>query len=293
MRTLFETLFELQGASIHKYLTKSPYDPKHVDSNKDLIFNYHYNNNSKYYDWVGEEKVKSWNDVPILEKRHLQSGHKEWISNRYANKKLFQNTTSGSSGIPLRFVKDWDCHARTWALVFKRYEEHGIDIFRDLEARFYGIPLNSTLAFLKEKSKDRIARRFRFSVFDLSDVVLGKYYNSFQKKKFVYLNGYTNSLLAFSNYIIRHQYLALKEICPTLKVCITTSEMCSEQDRATMEQAFGVKIINEYGAAELDVIAIEDIDGDWVLNDENLYVEVVDDNNQPVPNGSNKYAHHR
>src|SRR5690606_23540739 len=50
-------------------------------------------------------------------------------------------------------------------------------------------------------------------------------------------------------------------------------------------QAFGVKVINEYGAAELDIIAFEDPDGDWVINEENLYVEVVDEENQPIPDG--------
>jgi phenylacetate-CoA ligase len=56
-------------------------------------------------------------------------------------------------------------------------------------------------------------------------------------------------------------------------------------DRKTMERGFGVKVRNEYGAAELDILAFEDEDGDFVLNEESLFIEILDDNNQPVEAG--------
>jgi phenylacetate-CoA ligase len=52
-----------------------------------------------------------------------------------------------------------------------------------------------------------------------------------------------------------------------------------------MESAFGVRVVNEYGAAELGILAFEDAEGDWVLNEEDLFIEIVDDTNQPVENG--------
>ena len=285
MKTFFEILFQWKGVRIEKYRKELDPKPLDIEVKRRSIFNFHFENNSTYHSWVGSKRIESWNNVPIIRKQQFQDGIQDWIAQPYRGKKLFQNSTSGSSGVPLRFSKDWECHARTWALIEKRYAEHGIDVFRDLEARFYGIPLSNKLAYLKERTKDWIANRMRFPVFDLSDRVLEKYYHRFQQKKFVYLNGYTSSLVAYANFIIRREYPTLKDICPTLKVCITTSEMCSEQDRQTMERAFGVKVINEYGAAELDIIAFEDCDGDWVMNEQNLYVEVVDENNQPVSEG--------
>ena len=35
----------------------------------------------------------------------------------------------------------------------------------------------------------------------------------------------------------------------------------------------------------MDILAFEDEDGDFVLNEETLYIEILDDNNQPVEDG--------
>ena len=61
--------------------------------------------------------------------------------------------------------------------------------------------------------------------------------------------------------------------------------MIIEKDQVIMEKAFGVPIINEYGASELDLIAFENKNLEWIINTETLYVEIMDDNNNPVPYG--------
>ena len=74
-------------------------------------------------------------------------------------------------------------------------------------------------------------------------------------------------------------------MCPTLKAAFTTSEVCDDIDRKIMEEGFGVSVVNEYGAAELDLIAFEDKDFDWLVNYETLVVEILDDDNKPVKTG--------
>jgi phenylacetate-CoA ligase len=49
-----------------------------------------------------------------------------------------------------------------------------------------------------------------------------------------------------------------------------------------MERAFGVEVYNEYGAAELDIIAMEDLNHHFILNNETLLIELLDDLNKPV-----------
>jgi phenylacetate-CoA ligase len=101
----------------------------------------------------------------------------------------------------------------------------------------------------------------------------------------VYINGYAASLVFFAGHCIKRGII-LKEICPTLKVCIPTSETCTKDDRDILQKGFGIKVVNEYGCAEMDVIAFEDEDGDWITSNENVFIEVVDDDNKPLPNGS-------
>lgn len=61
--------------------------------------------------------------------------------------------------------------------------------------------------------------------------------------------------------------------------------MLFDDDKQLMETQFGVPIINEYGAAELGLIAFENMQNEWVLNTEDLYVEILDNNNHVLPFG--------
>jgi phenylacetate-CoA ligase len=79
--------------------------------------------------------------------------------------------------------------------------------------------------------------------------------------------------------------LNLKEVCPSLELCIVTSEVLFEADKNLMQKVFGVPVVNEYGASEVGLIAFENKQNEWIVNAEDLFVEIVDKNNKPVPNG--------
>jgi phenylacetate-CoA ligase len=67
---------------------------------------------------------------------------------------------------------------------------------------------------------------------------------------------------------------------------MVTSEMLFEDDKILLEKQFGVPIVNEYGASELDLIAFQNKEGQWQVNSETLFVEILDENNKVVPNGT-------
>ena len=158
-----------------------------------------------------------------------------------------------------------------------------MDFNRSKQARFYGIPLD-TRGYYKERFKDALSKRFRFLVFDLSDGAFEKHINTFKRIKFDYINGYTSSIVQFAKFLKRKQ-LVLKSICPTLKTCMVTSEMLFNNDKLLIEKQFGVPVINEYGAAELDLIAFQNPNNEWQINSETLFVEILDDKDNPIPLG--------
>jgi phenylacetate-CoA ligase len=219
----------------------------------------------------------------IIQKSNLQGNIKENLSDGFTMKNTFSNSTSGSSGIPLKFAKDKFAHAMTWALIFDRYSWYDIEYGKSLQARFFGIPLNG-IEFYKESLKDFISCRVRFPVFDLSEEKLESFLKCFKKKKFDYINGYTSSLVYFARYCIEKKVI-LQQVCPSLKVCFPTSELCTEDDRKILEEGFGVRVAIEYGCAEMDVLAFEDPDGDMILSNENVYFEVVDDQGRRMEDG--------
>lgn len=254
-----------------------------LQNKKKEIVDFHLKNNVFYKNLVGNKIVEKWEDLPILNKQNLQKPLEERLSKGYSRKDVYVNKTSGSSGTPFVFAKDKYSHALTWASNIIRFGWFGIDFNHSLQARFYGIPMDF-IGYQKERLKDFLTYRFRFPVFNLSDVVLEKFLQKFKSKKFNYINGYTSSIVLFAKYM-EQKNIVLNEICPTLKACFVTSEMLFKSDKKLLEKQFGIPIINEYGASELDLIAFENPNGEWQINAETLFVEILDENKNVLPYG--------
>lgn len=261
--------------------------PEYLEHKKQEIVAFHLKNNSFYRDLVGKETCENWLDLPVLTKKDLQKPLKERLSKGYSEKSVFINKTSGSSGDPFVFAKDKEAHAITWASIIHRFGWYAIDFNSSYQARFYGIPLDF-IGYRKERLKDFLSKRFRFPIFDLSDKVLDGVFNHFKTKKFDYINGYTSSIVLFGKYL-QARNIILTDFCPTLKVCMVTSEMLFEEDKMLLEKHLGIPIVNEYGASELDLIAFQSrsvgTKDEWQVNSETLFVEILDEKNQPVPYG--------
>jgi phenylacetate-CoA ligase len=256
----------------------------YIEQKKIEIVNFHLQNNPFYKELVSTGSFETWSDLPVLTKENLQKPLNERLSTSYTSKNSYVNKTSGSSGHPFIFAKDKFCHALTWASYIYRFGWYGIDFNSSYQARFYGIPLDF-IGNKKERFKDFLSHRYRFSIFNLSDEVLEQFLKDFKTKKFDYVNGYTSSIVLFAKFL-QQKNIILKDICPTLKVCMVTSEMLFEEDKLLLEKQFGIPIINEYGASELDLIAFQNLEGQWQVNSETLFVEILDENNQLVPNGT-------
>ena len=251
---------------------------------KKTIVEFHLKNNKSYQDLVGKYSFENWNELPIMTKKDFQKPLYQRLSKGFTTKNVYVNKTSGSSGDPFVFAKDKYCHALTWANIINRFGWFEIDFNSSLQARFYGIPLDY-IGNKKERIKDFLSHRYRFPIFDLSDVILETVLKKFRNKKFDYINGYTSSVVLFAKFL-QQKNIVLKSVCPTLKCCIVTSEMLFEDDKILMQKFFGVPIINEYGASELDLIAFQNRDGDWQVNSETLFVEILDNENNVLPYGN-------
>ena len=111
------------------------------------------------------------------------------------------------------------------------------------------------------------------------------YLDIIKEKKIGYIYGYSDTILYFSQFIIKNKLLSIKKICPSLKLCIVTAEMCHDNDRKIIEKALGVPLFIEYGASEVSIIAIEDKLLNWGVSTDRLWIEILDQDNKPVKNG--------
>ncbi|OEK06102.1 AMP-binding protein [Flavivirga aquatica] len=253
------------------------------ETKKQEIVSYHLKHNAFYRDFAKNTNPLDWNSLPVMTKNDLQQPLANRLSKGFTKKNVYINKTSGSSGNPFIFAKDKFCHALTWAGFIDRYDWFNLNFSTSKQARFYGIPLDKK-GYYKERLKDALSNRYRFSVFDLSDSQLKKMLEKFKSTPFHYINGYTSSIVQFAKYLNRKNII-LNTICPTLNACIVTSEMLFESDKILLETQFGIPIINEYGAAELGLIAFQNTKDEWIVNTDDLFVEILDENDNPLPNG--------
>jgi len=291
MLNLFELTLRLNGYPISEAkkrlrkiqnINETEYGA-YVQHQRQEIVKYHLENNPFYKSFIGITTTDNWKDIPIMQKKDLQIPLQKRLSKGYSLKNCYINKTSGSSGHPLIFAKDKFCHAITWAEIMDRFGWFNIDFNSSYQARFYGIPLDF-IGYQKERLKDWFSHRFRFPVFDLSEIKLENYLAVFKRRKFYYINGYTSSIVLFAKYL-KEKNIVLTSISPSLKYCVVTSEMLCEKDKILLEKWLGVPIINEYGAAELDLIAFTNTKDEFIINSETLFVEILDDNNNSVPKG--------
>ncbi len=247
------------------------------------IVEYHLQHNSYYRSFFENKNFTAWEEVPVMQKADLQRPLNERLSDAFSKKNTYVGKTSGSSGHPFIFAKDRFCHALTWAEFIDRYQWIGINLNASLQARFYGIPLDF-YGNLTEKFKDRMSLRRRFNVFDLSDQKMQAFLDRFKKSRFDYINGYTSAILLFAKFL-KKKNVILKDLCPSLEICIVTSEKLFENDKKLIEESFGVPVVNEYGASEVGLIAFENPEGEWMVNSESLFIEVLDEKNHSLPYG--------
>ena len=288
---LFDISLKINGFEIDKakkvlaeIQKKSDSDFKtYVDIKKREILKHHLEQNPFYKSFGKDIDIENWESIPIMTKRHLQQPIEQRLSKEFTAENVYLNKTSGSSGDPFIFVKDKWCHAMTWAQIMDRFSWYNIDFNSSKQARFYGIPLDKK-GYYKERIKDFFSNRYRFSIFDLSDESFEKTLQKFKSTSFEFINGYTSPIVQFAKFLKKKE-IVLTDICPSLKVCIVTSEMLFGIDKTLMETQFGIPVVNEYGASELDLIAFENPKGDWVVNTETILVEIVDAGGNLVPHG--------
>ena len=250
---------------------------------REEIFNFHKNCNRFYKSFLADKTIDSWNDIPTLSKIDYRRAGDSILSEGFKKSEVKTGSTSGSSGTPLRYYKDKQMHGLTWQAIKFRFDNLGLSL-GEKQARFYGIP-KGRFKYRIERIKDILLNRYRFVVFDMSDEAMEVFIQKFRRTDFKYIYGYTNSLVLFAKYLIKKNKVLKRDYCRSLKCCIVTAEQCTDVDLRILELALGVRVINEYGSSEVDVIAFTDNFGNWRISNELVYVEILDEKNQALPDG--------
>jgi len=236
------------------------------------------NKNNKYYRQLFEKngidinKINHPDDIqkiPYLTKDDLKMYWREMVSRNTG--RVSMRKTSGSTGIPLEFVKDRTASAYMDALMYEVYSWHGIGI-GDRQGRLWGIPFGLK-GRLYTKFKDVLLNRRRLSAFNISRESSRDYFDELRRFRPKFIYALPSTLSAFA---ARLMDLGVDASETGIQVIITTGEVLFPKDRQTISNVFKCKVVNEYGATESGIVAFECSAGKLRQMMHNLYIEVID-----------------
>lgn len=232
---------------------------------------------SKYYrDKFDKLKLKP-NDVnnlndlkklPILSKVELLR-NREIIQIKKKGEKLFFAETSGSTGEPLVFFRDkqWDAWMR--ASLYRGYSWYNVNPW-ERNGFLWGYNFSISKA-IKVKFLDELQNRFRLFSYNKDNIRI--FLNKLESATFI--SGYSSMIYEIAK-DINNNYSR----CYNIKMAMGASEKIFDSYQEEVMKAFGVKMINEYGAAEAGIIAFECPNGNMHINMETVIVE--EENNEII-----------
>ena len=203
--------------------------------------------------------------IPILEKKDLHL-YKDKIQSNYIFKNCKKATTSGTSGNSLQFYRDEFADSFNRASILRGYSWFDVKIW-EKNGYFWGFDF-SFFNKLKTSFLDFLQHRFRLFSFN------EKNQSAFVKKlKYAtYLHGYSSMIYETAKFMNEKNLPKPSK----LKMVKGTSEKILNSYQKEVEKAFGLKIINEYGATESGIIAFECKKGNMHLNMESCIVEEIE-----------------
>jgi phenylacetate-CoA ligase len=229
--------------------------------------------------YEGYDVFSQFTELPPLKKEELRDNYKNIIS--YGNwTHLDLVETSGSTGIPLRFYRDRVTFGYSLACLYRGHRWWDLNI-GDMEAMLWGVPVSFKNRF-KARMRDIVLNRFREREYNINPSILLDFYRKLLRKKPDYIFGYSSMVYEFALFLKKR---ALNGRKLKLKAAICTSEQMYKFQKDLTESVLGARVVNEYGSTETGVISYECKQGVNHICDDCVYVEIVDENYTPLPDG--------
>ncbi|MGA1826204.1 MAG: phenylacetate--CoA ligase family protein [bacterium] len=208
--------------------------------------------------------------LPILTKGKLRHNMSKILVPHY-KKKIITTATSGSTGEPIRLYLDTETYSIIKAHLFRHWE-------------WAGYHVGSPWIWVKTDKHDTLNLKLRdwafhctyFSVFKLDERIIKQELRKIQGSYFSIIRGYSSGIYVIAKAMIEDKIQDIQ-----VKSAVTTGDNLFPQYRKTIESAFHCKVYDTYGGDIFSIAGQCECDN-YHLNEENTYVEIVDDNDKPM-----------
>ncbi|MDM7859646.1 hypothetical protein QTP81_03365 [Alteromonas sp. ASW11-36] len=215
------------------------------------------------------QSIADLQQLPTMSKQTLIAENSR-IHTSFPFAKRMLAETSGTSGEALEFYRNEEWDSQNRANVMRNYDWYGVNVW-DKNGYFWGYNLDQKRSW-KIRLLDWLQNRSR--IFRYDDASIANFAKNLSGAK--YLSGYSSMIYQIAKKV---NQLGIK--LDDIKMVKGTSEMILDAYQPEVKQAFGRKMISEYGAAESGLIAFECPQGNMHINMESVIVE-TDENNEVI-----------
>ncbi|MDS4022216.1 MAG: AMP-binding protein [Candidatus Competibacter sp.] len=194
---------------------------------------------------------------------------------------LKRYNTGGSSGEPLIFFMGRDRISHDVAAKWRATRWWGVDI-GDPEIVVWGSPIELGTQDRLRAIRDAVLRTYLLPAFEMSEANLDRFVAEIRRRRPCMLFGYPSALSLIARHAERHGQ-CMNDL--GVAVAFVTSERLYEDQRETIARIFGCQVANGYGARDAGFIAHQCPSGGMHLSAEDIVVELIDHNGQPVQAG--------
>jgi phenylacetate-CoA ligase len=218
---------------------------------------------------------------PVIDRETIRANRAEMRSTRPGHR-LLPKATGGSSGVPLQFDLDTVSYDHRLAAWHRGYGWAGAAP-GTRQWYLWGVPPAATSDWSLRKARwyDRLYRRTTTSCFSLAESEVHRFATALSRARPDAIVAYTGALHAFARMLEAH---GIRPYRPAS--IVVGAEQLHDFQRETIERVFGAPVFETYGSREFMLIGAEcEAHQGLHLTAEHLVVELLDDDDQPVPAG--------
>ncbi|MFW5795406.1 MAG: hypothetical protein ACOCV1_07995 [Bacillota bacterium] len=212
--------------------------------------------------------------IPYLTRSDLQNDWRNIVATNYNLRKLSKGSSSGSTGSPVFYYKDNIANSAGqaagytgWLLGGWKMSHKGLHIWGNPST------VNNEWKRNSSKLKAKLFRHHKFPAYKLSDgKQFYKLFNMIIKEKYDFIDGYTNAIYLFAEYLKNNNL----SIGSSIKYVFTTAENLLDYQRRTIKENIA-PVYDSYGCSEINGIAYEcNKCNSYHIIDPHVYVEYGD-----------------
>jgi len=227
------------------------------------------------------EDAAEWQKLPILTKQTIRANFSDLIARDFRRYAPRISRTSGSTGEPLTVYHTGLSHTYLRALNFAGWAQRGYRLGDPYAAFAGGSLLPDALGF-QQRVYAWLQHCYVMPSYHLSRDRFERYLTILRARRIAYVYGYASALYDFSLQMQDRQ----REL-PPLRGVFTTADMLFPAQRRFIEHTLGTEITDIYGNPESGLMSYEcDRHSGFHYGMQNAWVEIVDDQGAPVPEGT-------